>query len=99
YFGILKTGATAIPIDPASSTEEVVTFAKAGEASAIVLSSKLAADHPDLKARLSESSVKGKGKKKGNDLSAVPVWTFDEVFELQRETEEAQRNALLPEKI
>ena len=38
YFGILKTGATAIPIDPASSVDEIVNFAKAGEASAIVVS-------------------------------------------------------------
>ncbi|HXI23871.1 MAG TPA: hypothetical protein VNG71_08340, partial [Pyrinomonadaceae bacterium] len=38
YFGILKAGATAIPIDPASSVAEIVNFARAGEASAIVLS-------------------------------------------------------------
>jgi long-chain acyl-CoA synthetase len=38
YFGILKTGATAIPIDPASSVDEIVNFARAGEASAIVFS-------------------------------------------------------------
>ncbi len=29
----------------------------------------------------------------------VAVWTFDEVFEIQTETEEAKRNALLPAKI
>jgi long-subunit acyl-CoA synthetase (AMP-forming) len=46
YFGILKAGATAIPIDPASSVEEIVNFAKAGEASAIVLSPKLAGENP-----------------------------------------------------
>ncbi len=41
YFGILKTGATAIPIDPASSVDEIIAFAKAGEASAIMISPKL----------------------------------------------------------
>ena len=35
YFGILKTGATAIPIDPASSIDDILNFARAGEASAI----------------------------------------------------------------
>src|SRR5215207_8022079 len=48
YFGILKAGATAVPIDPASSVEEIINFAKAGEVSAIVLSPKLADESPDL---------------------------------------------------
>ncbi len=52
YFGILKTGATAIPIDPASSVDEIIAFAKAGEASAIVISPKLAGENPDLAEKL-----------------------------------------------
>ena len=52
YFGILKTGATAIPIDPASSVDEIVAFAKAGEASAIVVSPKLAVENPELNEKL-----------------------------------------------
>jgi long-chain acyl-CoA synthetase len=91
YFGILKAGATAIPIDPASTIDEVVTFTKSGEASAIVLSPKLANEHPELGKKLLEAF----GKK-----TRVPtVWTFDEVFEMPDETEEAKRNALLPEKV
>ncbi|HEY8562039.1 MAG TPA: AMP-binding protein [Pyrinomonadaceae bacterium] len=87
YFGILKAGATAIPIDPASSVEEIVNFARAGEASAIVLSPKLAAENLDLGEKLLDAGVE------------VKVWAFDEVFELQTEQEEARRNALLPNKI
>jgi long-chain acyl-CoA synthetase len=87
YFGILKTGATAIPIDPASSIDEIVNFASAGEASAIVLSPKLANENPDLAARLKKEKLK------------LNVWTFDEVFEMPSETEEAKRLALLPPKI
>ena len=87
YFGILKTGATAIPIDPASSVDEIVKFAKAGEASAIVLSQKLADENPDLAARLKKEKIK------------IPVWAFEEVFQMQSETEEAKRSALLPEKV
>lgn len=87
YFGILKTGATAIPIDPASSIDEVVRFAEAGEASAIVLSPKLADENPDLAEKLKAAKLK------------INVWTFDEVFEMQSEQEEARRNALLPNKI
>jgi long-chain acyl-CoA synthetase len=87
YFGILKAGATVIPIDPASSVDEIVNFAKKGEASAIVISPKLADENPDLAGRLAEGRVH------------VNVWTFDQVFEMPSEIEEAKRMALLPEKI
>ena len=87
YFGILKAGATAIPIDPASSIDEIINFATAGEASAIVLSPKLAEENADLGESLKAANLN------------VKVFTFDEVFEIQDETEEARRNALLPHKI
>jgi long-chain acyl-CoA synthetase len=87
YFGILKTGATAIPIDPASSLDEIIAFAKAGEASAIVVSPKLADENLDLAERLLNAGIE------------VNVWTHTEVFDMQTETEEARRNALLPAKI
>ncbi len=87
YFGILKTGATAIPIDPASSVEEIVNFARTGEASAIVLSQKLADENLDLAEKLLDAGIE------------INVWTFEEVFEIQSEQEEARRNALLPPKI
>ena len=87
YFGILKTGATAIPIDPASSVDEIITFARTGEAAAILLSPKLAEENADLTRRLTESGLD------------VKVWVFDEVFEMQSETEEAQQLALLPNKV
>ncbi len=87
YFGILKTGATVIPIDPASSVEEIVNFAKAGEASAILLSPKLADENPGLTEKLAEAGID------------INVWTFADVFEMQSEIEEARRIALLPNKI
>ncbi len=86
YFGILKAGATAIPVDPASSVEEIVNFAQAGEASAIVLSPKLAGN--------TDFSPQELG-----DKVRVPVWTFDEVFEMPDEVEESKRLALLPPKV
>ncbi|HNU07227.1 MAG TPA: AMP-binding protein, partial [Pyrinomonadaceae bacterium] len=87
YFGILKTGATAIPVDPASSVDEIVNFTRAGEASAIVISPKLANENPELAEKLRDAGL------------PVNVWTFDEVFEMQTEQEEARRNTLLPNKI
>jgi long-chain acyl-CoA synthetase len=100
YFGILKAGATAIPIDPASTVDEIVNFAKAGEASAIVISPKLAAENPDLKEKVRDA-MEGRHPAGEDDRqdAGVPIWTFEEVFEMPDETEEAKRNALLPAKI
>ncbi len=94
YFGILKTGATAIPIDPASSIDEIISFAKAGEAKAIIISPKLAEENPELAEKLKEAFPKKKGEQ-----STPVVWSFDEVFEMPSEIDEAKRNALLPAKI
>src|SRR6266850_7596066 len=69
YFGVLKTGATCIPVDPESSTDEVVNFARAGEASGIVISTRLKGEHSDLAERLKTAG-----------LDPIKLWTFDEVF-------------------
>ncbi|MGB7202631.1 MAG: AMP-binding protein [Pyrinomonadaceae bacterium] len=107
YFGILKSGATAIPIDPASSVDEIISFARAGEATAIVLSPKLAGENPSLKKQVNDA-LKGRTKNHPVDEASTPllrkegsfkVWTFAEVFEMQDEVEEAKRNAVLPAKI
>ncbi|MGQ0542305.1 MAG: AMP-binding protein [Blastocatellia bacterium] len=97
YFGILKAGATAIPIDPASTVDEIIAFAKAGEASAIVISPKLDIENPGLSERLAYAFAASGDAGKG---ARVPtLWTFDEIFEIKSETEEAKRNALLPAKL
>ena len=89
YFGILKAGATAIPIDPASSVDEIVKFAKAGEASAIVYQPKARwRESGPEKAELSPTHGCGR-----RSMLTV-VWTFDEVFEMPSEIEEAKRNGL-----
>ncbi|MBA3633720.1 MAG: AMP-binding protein [Acidobacteria bacterium] len=87
YFGILKAGATAIPIDPASSIEEIVNFVRTGEASAIVLSRKLFDENPDLADKFGDAKIN------------IPIWTFEDVFKIMSETVEAKRIALLPEKV
>src|SRR5437762_8600885 len=88
YFGVLRAGATCIPVDPESSTEEVVNFARAGEASGIVISDKLQQDRSSLPERLAAAG-----------LSHVKLWTFDEVFELTDEQTESDRIALLPVRV
>ena len=101
YFGILKAGATAVPIDPASSVDEIVNFARAGEVSAVILSPKLSAENPELLSKLDAAfqSRQPAGKKGRKKEVSIPVWTFDEVFEMPSEIEEAKRLASLPEKV
>jgi long-chain acyl-CoA synthetase len=86
YFGVLKAGATCIPCDPESSTAEILNFAKAGNASGIIVSEAIDNDHPDLRKSLAEA-----GKTR--------LWTFDEVFALPDEDKEKERTALLPQRV
>jgi long-chain acyl-CoA synthetase len=87
YFGVLKAGASCIPVDPDSSLEEIVNFAGAGDAAAIVISEKLNDEHSELRARLNEEGI------------AAKIWQFGEVFELPEQEVEDQRIALLPSRV
>jgi len=87
YFGVLKAGASCIPVDPESSTDEIINFARAGDAAAIILSKKLQQEHSDLSERLDREGL------------GLRVWTFDEVFALPDEETENQHIALLPTKV
>jgi len=48
YFGILRTGASAIPLEKESTTEEIARLLRIGEASALLVSPELLEEHPDL---------------------------------------------------
>src|SRR6266852_2741682 len=87
YFGVLKTGATCIPVDPESTTNEIITFTKAGNAAGIVISESLERDHPDLQQRLSDEGL------------TTRMWTFAELFALTEQQTEDQRVALLPQRV
>src|SRR5437660_1642297 len=88
YFGVLKTGATCIPVDPELSTEKVIQFARAGDAAGIVVSREIQEEHADLREKLIEAG-----------LTETRVWLFDEVFEMGDEQTEDERIALLPQRV
>jgi long-chain acyl-CoA synthetase len=88
YFGVLKAGATCVPVDPESLTGEVAGFARAAQAAGIVVSSEMLEKHHDLAERLREEG-----------LEAARVWTFDEVFALPPQEVEDRRIALLPPRV
>jgi long-chain acyl-CoA synthetase len=87
YFGILKAGATCIPVDPTSSTDELVNFARAGSAVGIVLSREMEEKHPELTTKLSNAQLN------------LSIWPFEEVFKLRDIETEQKALALLPQKI
>jgi long-chain acyl-CoA synthetase len=87
YFGVLKTGASCIPVDPESSIDEIVNFARAGEAAGIVISEKLFREHDDLLERLSAAGL------------SPALWTFEEVFEVPDQQTEDERIAMLPARV
>lgn len=84
YFGVIRAGATCIPVDPESSTDEIITFSRAGDAAAIILSEKLSQEHSELQQRLADEALPAR------------VWTLGDVFALPDEETEDQRIALLP---
>jgi long-chain acyl-CoA synthetase len=88
YFGVLRAGATCIPVDPESTTDEVVNFARAGEASGIVISARLKDERSNLSAKLNTAG-----------LGHIRLWTFEEVFEMPDQQTEEQRVALLPQRV
>jgi long-chain acyl-CoA synthetase len=56
YFGILRTGATAIPLEKTSSTDEIRKLLRLGKARVLLASPKLLAEDRDLEA-LEDTSV------------------------------------------
>ena len=88
YFGVLKAGASCIPVDPQSSTQEIVSFAGAGDAAGIVLSEEMDREHPELAAKLIEAGLEG-----------TRIWRFDEVFAMPDEQAESEHIALLPQRV
>lgn len=87
YFGVLKAGATCVPVDPESSTEELVNFTRASGATGIILGEKADENHPDLLDALAEAELEAR------------LWRYAEIFELTDETTEDQRIARLPAKV
>jgi long-chain acyl-CoA synthetase len=88
YFGVLKAGATCVPLDPESMTGEVVNFARASGATGLVISAEMDEQHPDLAERLQEEG-----------LEATRLWRFAEVFALPPQAVEDERIALLPARV
>jgi long-chain acyl-CoA synthetase len=82
YFGIIRTGASVIPLEKEIATEEIGKLLRLGEASMLLLSPSLLEKHAGIEKKVE-----------------VPVFSFDDVFELVPEATEQKRLAELPESV
>ncbi|HEV2860884.1 MAG TPA: AMP-binding protein [Pyrinomonadaceae bacterium] len=87
YFGVLKAGATCVPVDPEGPADDVVNFARASGAVGLIVGDKVAHERPDLHERLAAAGLE------------TQVWRYEEVFELTDEKTEEERVSLLPARV
>jgi long-chain acyl-CoA synthetase len=87
YFGVVKAGASCVPVDPESSTEELVGFARAAGAAGLIVGDKAFAAHPDLAEALAAAGLDS------------AIWRYDEIFELVAREEEEERASQLPARV
>jgi long-chain acyl-CoA synthetase len=79
YFGILKAGATVVPIGHESTVAEVVNIARASGAVGVIVGDDLLEKRPGLVRALRDEGM------------ATRIWPFEQVFTLQKESIEAER--------
>jgi len=84
YFGILKAGATCIPLDKDLTTAEIINLLKAGNAKGIILSEKYYRKHSRLGRHLKEAGL------------SVQIWTTGHVFEMKDEAFEQKWASKFP---
>ncbi|MES1171919.1 MAG: AMP-binding protein [Bacteroidota bacterium] len=87
YFGILKLGATAVPIGNESTVAEVVNLARASGATGILIGDDLHEKRNSLGRALREANL------------GMRVWPFSQVFEIPDEAVERERMASLVSKV
>jgi len=83
YFGVVKVGATAVPVAHDSTAAEVVNIARASGAVGIMVGEDLLDKRPTLARELADAGL------------ATQIWTFGKVFELCDEAVEIERKKLL----
>jgi len=73
YFGILRAGATAVPVDPSLNEAEVVNIARRAEAKVLLLSEQVFADLPRLQALLTEAGLTTRLTSLGEAMTGDPA--------------------------
>jgi long-chain acyl-CoA synthetase len=84
YLGVIKAGASCIPMDKDLLLDEIVNLLSAGKATGLIISEKLRRKHARLEKRLQEAGLE------------IRIWTTNQVFELPDESHEQEIVAKLP---
>ena len=89
YFGILKAGATCVPVDPDSTTDEIVNFTRASGAIGVIISDEMRDEHRAISPSVSRR----------RDLARRASGAIGEIFALADEKTEDEHIALLPPRV
>ncbi len=84
YFGVLKAGATVVPIAHESTVAEIVNIARACSAAGLLVGNDILDKRPDLERELRAAGLQTR------------IWPFETAFALQPEAVEAERRKSLP---
>ncbi len=74
YFGILRAGATAVPVDPSLTETEVVNIARRSEAKVLLLSEQTAEDLPGIQASLTAAGLPTRVTSLAEAMSGDPAY-------------------------
>jgi long-chain acyl-CoA synthetase len=74
YFGILRAGATAVPVDPGLNEAEIVNIARRSEAKVLLLSEQSFEDLPRLAALLAEAGLSTRVASLAEAMSGDPAY-------------------------
>ncbi|MCC6747757.1 MAG: AMP-binding protein [Deltaproteobacteria bacterium] len=87
YFGVIKAGATCVPIDKESTRDEIVNLTRSAAARGILISDALLEKHAGLEAALRGAGLESQ------------LWTFSQAFALPLLEEETARKSRLPDRV
>ncbi|HEX8436388.1 AMP-binding protein [Archangium sp.] len=74
YFGILRAGAAAVPVDPSLNETEVVNIARRSEAKVLLLSEQTLEDMPGIMAALSQAGLSTRVAGLAEAMSGDPAY-------------------------
>ncbi|OJT18427.1 AMP-dependent synthetase [Archangium sp. Cb G35] len=74
YFGILRAGGAAVPVDPSLTETEIVNIARRAEAKVLLLTEETAKDLPDLEAALTGAGLTTRVASMAEAMSGDPAY-------------------------
>ena len=83
YFGVIKCGATCVPVDKELSVAEILNLAQTGEVRGLIISRQQWQDRPDLNAELAAKNI--------------PLWPLSDVLALEQTSADTATSGVKPQ--